>query len=70
VEELNQRMCNYLKQVDGITFFRLTGFWSSESQQRVYFPDGVHLSEEGNKKYYNNLRAYIVSSLNSLDNGG
>lgn len=70
VDELNRTMSSYLMNVDGTFFFCLTGFWSKESQQLVFLPDGVHLNDKGNIKYYNNLRASIVSCLKSIDNGG
>lgn len=70
VDELSQRMSSYFMSADGTFFFRLNGFWSTESQQLVFLPDGVYLNDKGNIKYYNNLRASIVSCLKSIDNGG
>lgn len=55
-----------MKGIDGVKFYKLTGFWSKESQMKVYDSDGVHLNSEGNKKYYNNLRGVLVSALKQL----
>lgn len=66
VQAMNERISDYLRNVDGATFFRLSGFWSPQSQAAKYCDDGVHLNEEGNKSYYNNVRAVVVSSLKSL----
>jgi lysophospholipase L1-like esterase len=48
----------------GVRFWRHSGFWSRENQALVYCDDGVHLNEEhGYPKYYNSVRASIVSAL-------
>ena len=51
----------------GIKFWRHSGFWSSENKSRVYCEDGVHLNfTQGYPKYYNSVRASVVSALKSL----
>ena len=66
VDELNHRLDEYFKHVDGVTFYRLSGFWSEASRQAVFDPDGVHLNHAGNRKYYNNIRAALVTALRQL----
>ncbi|XP_062595669.1 uncharacterized protein LOC134257029 [Saccostrea cucullata] len=68
VDELNRRVSNYLKNVDSATFFRLSGFWCPNNQRAVFLADGVLLNYQGNKKYYNNVRAVIVSMIKSINN--
>ncbi|XP_061192392.1 uncharacterized protein LOC133200619 [Saccostrea echinata] len=68
VDELNRRMSNYLQNVEGAAFFRLSGFWCPNNQRTAFLADGVHLNNQGNKKYYNNLRAVIVSLIKSINN--
>lgn len=63
-------MLSYFMNVDGIFFFCLIGFWFKESQQLVFFLDGVYLNDKGNIKYYNNLWVSIVFCLKFIDNGG
>ena len=70
VDALNGRIANYLRNVDGAAFFRLSGFWAPSARATKYCDDGVHLNEQGNISYYNNIRAVVVSSLKSLENGG
>lgn len=69
-DELNRRVSDYTKGVDGAKFFRLQGFWNFSTKSSVYLDDGVHLNRQGNIKYYNNIRAVVVSVLKSLHNGG
>jgi lysophospholipase L1-like esterase len=69
-DELNHRMDNYLKGVPGAQFYRLKGFWTESCKASAFEDDGVHLNVNGNRKYYNNLRAALVSALKSLANGG
>lgn len=68
VDELNRRISDYIKEVEGVTFFRLSGFWNPSTRSKVYLDDGVHLNEQGNIKYFNNIRAVVVSSLKYLQN--
>lgn len=51
----------------GVRFWRHSGFWSQENKEIVYCEDGVHLIETyGYPKYYNSVRASVVSALKSL----
>ena len=63
-EELILCLSNYFKenQVEKVCFWRHSGFWSDEYNQRVFLPDGVHLNNMHiYPKYYQSLRAAIVS---------
>lgn len=53
--------------LSGVRFWRHAGFWSPENKAMVFCEDGVHLNEtQGYPKYYNSVRASVVSGLNSL----
>ncbi len=53
--------------LSGVRFWRHAGFWSPENKAKVFCEDGVHLNEtQGYPKYYNSVRASVVSGLNSL----
>ncbi|XP_061190550.1 uncharacterized protein LOC133198476 [Saccostrea echinata] len=41
VDELKMRISSYLCNVEGSKFFRLSGFWSSASQDMVFSQDGM-----------------------------
>jgi hypothetical protein len=63
-DELILYLSNYFKenQVEKVCFWRHSGFWSEEYNQRVFLPDGVHLNNMHiYPKYYQSLRAAIVS---------
>jgi hypothetical protein len=50
--------------VEGVQFWRHSGFWSPENQELVYTDDEMHLNEVyGYTKYYNSVRAAVVSLL-------
>lgn len=68
VDELNRRISEYIKEVEGVNFFRLSGFWNPSTRSTVYLDDGVHLNKQGHIKYYNNIRAVVVSTLKYLHN--
>lgn len=70
VDELNRRLDNYLKDVEGATLFRLKGFWSEGSETSVFHTDGVHLNDVGNQKLYNNIRGSIITALKQIRIGG
>jgi hypothetical protein len=58
VDTLNTLLRNYFKEdrVEGVQFWRHSGFWSSKNQELVYTDDGVHLNEVyGYAKYYNSV---------------
>ena len=64
---LNTFLRNYFKEdrVEGVEFWRHSGFRSPENQELVYTDDGVHLNEVyGCPKYYNGALAAVVSLLN------
>jgi hypothetical protein len=66
VDTLNTFLRNYFKgdRVEGLQFWRHSGFWSPENQELVYTDDEVHLNElYGYTKYYNSVRAAVVSLL-------
>ena len=66
VDTLNTFFRNYFKEdrVECVQFWRHSGFWSPENQELVYTNDGVHLNEVyGYTKYYNSVRAAVVSLL-------
>ena len=66
VDTLNTFLRNYFKEdrVEGVEFWRHSGFRSPENQELVY-TDGVHLNEVyGYPKYYNGALAAVVSLLN------
>lgn len=46
VDELNRRISDYIKEVEGVTLFRLSGFWNPSTRSKVYLDDGVHLNEQ------------------------
>lgn len=45
-----------------VTFWRLKEFWSPEAQSHAFSPDGVHLSDVGQKKLYSNIRAAVIAT--------
>lgn len=47
VDELNRRISEYIKEVEGVNFFRLSGFWNPSTRSTVYLDDGVHLNKQG-----------------------
>ena len=58
VDTLNTFLRNNFKEdrVEGVQFWKHSGFWSPENQELVYTDDGVHLNEVyGYAKYYNNV---------------
>ena len=66
VDTLNTFLRNYFKEdrVEGVQFWRNSGFWSPEDQELVYTDDGVHLNEVfGYTQYYNSVRAAVVCLL-------
>lgn len=67
VDETNLLLSERLKGLaqQNATFWRLKGFWSPEAQSTAFHADGVHLSDIGQRKLYHNLRAAVVSTLNS-----
>jgi hypothetical protein len=57
---------NYFKEdkVEGVQFWRHSGFWSPDNQELVYTDDEVHLNEVyGYTKYYNSVRVAVVCLL-------
>jgi hypothetical protein len=67
VDTLNTFLRNYFKEdrVEGVEFWRHSGFRSPENQELVYTDDGVHLNKVyGYPKYYNGALAAVVSLLN------
>jgi hypothetical protein len=53
VDTLNTFVRNYFKEdrVEGVQFWRHSGFWSPENQELVYTDDEVHFNEvNGYKK--------------------
>lgn len=50
VDELNRRNSEYIKEVEGVTFFRLSGFLNPSNRSNVYLDDGVHLNKQGHRK--------------------
>lgn len=71
VDDLNDILESRLKSF-GSVLWRLKGFWSEKSMLMVFDPDGVHLSVEGNRRLFKNIRALVVSyhrrRSNSLKN--
>jgi hypothetical protein len=66
VDTLNTLLRNYFKddRVEGVQFWRHSGFWSPQNQELVYTDDGVHLNEVyGYPKYFNSVRAAVVGLL-------
>jgi lysophospholipase L1-like esterase len=67
VDTLNTFLRNYFKEdrVEGVEFWRHSGFRSPVNQELVYTDDGVHLNKVyGYPKYYNGALAEVVSLLN------
>jgi lysophospholipase L1-like esterase len=64
VDTLNTFLRNYFKEdrVEGVEFWRHSGFRSPVNQELVYTDDGVHLNKVyGYPKYYNGALAAVVS---------
>ena len=59
VSALNRTLDRTLKGF--ATLWRLKGFWSDEAHKAAISADGVHLSQIGNRKLFNNLRAIVVT---------
>ena len=60
VDQLNRNLDSALKKVTS-SLWRLKGFWAEKSVQTAFVSDGVHLSSEGNRKLFKNLRALVVT---------
>lgn len=65
VDETNHMFSSQIRALhhDHITFWRLKGFWSPEARSHSFLPDGIHLSDVGQKKLYSNIRAAVVHML-------
>ena len=66
VDATNQMLSSRIQSLhhDHVIFWRLKGFWSPTAQLQAFSPDGVHLSDAGHRKLYNNIRAAVVHTLN------
>jgi lysophospholipase L1-like esterase len=67
VDETNtllQQACTQCTHERAI-FWRFKGFWSEEAKSQVFAADGVHLSNRGQIRFYQNLRGAVVSLLKS-----
>ncbi len=54
--------CKYPSQA---RLWRCKGFWSPEVQHEAFSWDGVHLSNIGQRKLFSNIKAALVTTLNS-----
>lgn len=66
VDETNLKLDAMLRSMRGTCLWRHKGFWAPSTQLEVFCADGVHLSAAGLKRYYNSLRAVVVSVLKHL----
>ena len=65
VHQVNGKLADAMKHIERARMWKIKGFWSDEAQTSAFAADGVHLSDEGNRKLYNNIRMAVVSMLNS-----
>lgn len=66
VDEFNRKVSAFSQSFPGCFYKKLKGFWACQVTE-VYCPDGVHLSQSGNIKYFNNIRAAIVAVKKQLE---
>lgn len=67
VDEVNLSLTKKLQDTSQACFWRHKAFWSVKSQLEVFSRDGIHLSTQGQRKYFSSLRALVVHLLNRLD---
>ena len=68
VDEANNLLQLRIKSSSGekVTFWRLKGLSSYTTRHTGLSNDGTHLSRLGQRKLFNNIRAAVVASLNTL----
>ena len=68
VDATNQLISRFLeaKYPTQSRLWRFTGFWSTVAKQTVFARDGTHLTNDGQFKLFNNIRAAVIAVLNNL----
>ena len=65
-DKANRLLSVLLKDCPGLVYWKQKGLWQHDALQQAILPDGVHLSFTGNKKYFKNIRAAVVSAKKEL----
>ena len=63
VRAYNQYMFQATKYFESIDFWGHRGVWADWPK---YLVDGVHFTQEGNRKYYNSVRGAVIAAANKL----
>ncbi|KAH3833698.1 hypothetical protein DPMN_107010 [Dreissena polymorpha] len=68
VDSLNLLLSERLRSVldSRACLWRLKGFWTISSKERNFAKDGCHLSSQGQRQLYRNIRAAVVAATKRI----
>ncbi|KAH3862764.1 hypothetical protein DPMN_025738 [Dreissena polymorpha] len=68
MDGLNLLLSERLKLVSDsrACLWRFKGFWSISSKERKFAKDGCHLSSQGQRQLYRNIRAAVVAAMKRI----